>query len=310
MADQNQLIQQLQEKYKALGEDSNAYLEGLLHSKPVNYWDYIQVDSLLSLQKPKTDFNDEVVFIIYHQVTELVLKLMNHEAEQITVHDSVDASFLKDKMNRLCRYTDMLITSFDVMRDGMSYEDYNKFRMSLTPASGFQSVQFRYLELYSTPIYNLLKTDESIEKIKDQPLEEAFENIYWKSAGRDKKTNEKTLTLKLFEEKYQDELIKRAKHLEGKTIDERYKQLDSSDPDLKSAMRKFDYLYNVAWPMVHLRTAEHYLESEGKPKAATGGSAWKRYLHPNYQRRVFFPDIWDDIDILDYQPENVHENNI
>ena len=211
MADQNQLIQQLQDKYDALGEDSTAYLKGLLHSKPVNYWDYIQVDSLLSLQKTKTDFNDEVVFIIYHQITELVLKLMNHEAGLITANDSPDVPFLKDKLKRLCRYTDMLITSFDVMKDGMSYEDYNKFRMPLTPASGFQSVQFRYLELYSTPIYNLLKTDESFEEIKEKPLEEVFENIYWKSAGRDKKTNEKNLTLRLFEEKYQDELIKRVK---------------------------------------------------------------------------------------------------
>ena len=310
MADLYQLVEQLQEKYNALGEDASAYMEGLLYSKPVNYWDYIQVDSLLSLQKPKTDFKDEVVFIIYHQVTELVLKLMNHEAEQISNNNSPNVAFLKDKIKRLCRYTDMLITSFDVMRDGMSYKDYNQFRMSLTPASGFQSVQFRYLELYSTPIYNLLKTDESIEKIKELPLEEAFEYIYWKSAGTDKKTNEKNLTLRLFEEKYQDELIKRVKMMEGKTIDERYKQVNSSDQDLKSVMRKFDYLYNVAWPMVHLRTAEHYLESEGKPKAATGGSAWKRYLHPDYQRRIFFPDVWDDVDIIDYQSDKINENTI
>ena len=310
MTDKSQLIQQLQDKYKALGENENAYLEGLLYSKPSNYWDYVQVDTLLSLQKTKTDFNDEVVFIIYHQITELVLKLMNHEAHQITANDSPDVAFLKDKMKRLCRYTDMLITSFDVMKDGMSFEDFNQFRMALTPASGFQSVQFRYLELYSTPIDNLLKTGKSIEKMKDQPLEEVFEYIYWKSAGRDKKTNEKTLTLRQFEEKYQDELVKMARNLLDKTIDERYKQLGSTDPDLKSAMRKFDYLYNVAWPMVHLRTAEHYLESEGKPKAATGGSAWKRYLHPDYQKNVFFPQVWDDIDILDYQPDIIHEDSI
>lgn len=302
MADQDQLIQQIQDKYKTLGEDPNAYLEGLLHSKPVNYWDYIQVDSLLSLQKPRTNFKDEIVFIIYHQITELVLKLMNHEAEQITSMETKDVGLFKDKINRLSRYTDMLITSFDVMRDGMSYEDYNKFRMSLTPASGFQSVQFRYLELYSTPIFNLLRTDKDLEELKEGPIEEVFEHIYWKSAGRDKKTNEKTLTLRLFEEKYQDQLIEMAQNLKGKTIQERYEQLDSNDKDLRSAMRKFDHLYNVAWPLVHLRTAEHYLESEGKPKAATGGSAWKRYLHPNYQKRVFFPDVWDDTDILDYEP--------
>ena len=309
MADQDQLIQRIQNKFHALGEDPNAYLEGLLHSKPVNYWDYIHTDSLLSLQKPRTDFKDEIVFIIYHQVTELVLKLMNHEAQQITADDTSNVDVFKDKINRLSRYTDMLITSFDVMRDGMSYEDYNKFRMSLTPASGFQSVQFRYLELYSTPVHNLLRTEKDLREIKEMPLEETFEHIYWKSAGRDKKTNEKTLTLRLFEEKYQDELIGMAQELKGRTIQEKYQKLDTKDKDLKTAMRKFDYLYNVAWPLVHLRTAEHYLESEGKPKAATGGSAWKRYLHPNYQKRVFFPDVWDDMDILDYEPGKAYESD-
>ncbi|MDR9400271.1 MAG: tryptophan 2,3-dioxygenase family protein [Psychroflexus sp.] len=309
MAELEQLLNQLREKYKSLDENPKAYLEGLLHSKPVNYWDYIQVETLLSLQKPETDFKDEIVFIIYHQVTELVLKLMNHEAQQISLNNHPDVAFFKDKINRLCRYTDMLITSFDVMRDGMSYEDYNKFRMSLTPASGFQSVQFRYLELYATPIYNLLKTDQSLEQLKNQPLEDVFEYLYWKSAGRDKKTHNKTLTLRLFEEKYQAELFERARKLKGKTIQERYQQLDDDSADLKSVMQKFDYLYNVAWPLVHLRTAEHYLESEGKPKAATGGSAWKRYLHPNYQKRVFFPEVWDDIDILDYEPSQAYESN-
>jgi tryptophan 2,3-dioxygenase len=309
MAYQDKLIQEIQNKFNALGEDPKAYLEGLLHSKPVNYWDYIQTDSLLSLQKPRTDFKDEIVFIIYHQVTELVLKLMNHEAQQIVADDTPDVDIFKDKINRLSRYTDMLITSFDVMRDGMSYEDYNKFRMSLTPASGFQSVQFRYLELYSTPIYNLLRTEKDVREIEEMPLEEIFEHIYWKSAGRDKKTKEKTLTLRLFEEKYQDELIGMAQELKGRTIQERYQKLGAKDKDLKTTMRKFDHLYNVAWPLVHLRTAEHYLESEGKPKAATGGSAWKRYLHPNYQKRVFFPDVWDDVDILDYEPAKAHESH-
>ena len=51
-------VKQLQEKYAATGQDLNSYLEGLLYADYVKYWDYIQVDTLLSLQKPRTNFPD------------------------------------------------------------------------------------------------------------------------------------------------------------------------------------------------------------------------------------------------------------
>jgi tryptophan 2,3-dioxygenase len=41
-----------------------------------------------------------------------------------------------------------------------------------------------------------------------------------------------------------------------------------------------------------LDTAQHYLDKKGETKAATGGSEWKKYLHPMYQQRKFFPNIW------------------
>src|SRR5690606_27436458 len=111
------------------------------HTKPVTYWDYIQVDTLLSLQKPKTHFKDEEIFVMYHQVTELVLKMMIHEIKQM-FEDQLTEEVWIDKFERLNRYTSMLISSFDVMKYGMNYDDYNTFRTSLAPASGFQSVQF------------------------------------------------------------------------------------------------------------------------------------------------------------------------
>lgn len=46
--------------------------------------------------------------------------------------------------------------------------------------------------------------------------------------------------------------------------------------------------------MVHLKTAQHYLDSKGENKAATGGSEWKKYLHPKFQQRKFFPAFWTE----------------
>ena len=79
-----QRLEQLNAKYSALGQDLLSYLDGLLYADTVKYWDYIEVDTLLSLQKPRTNFPDEVIFIMYHQVTELYFKLALNEFEQLS----------------------------------------------------------------------------------------------------------------------------------------------------------------------------------------------------------------------------------
>jgi tryptophan 2,3-dioxygenase len=291
---QEKTIESINKKYQDLGENPDTYLNGLLQAKPINYWDYIQVETLLSIQRPRTDFKDEEIFILYHQVTELMLKLMVHEIKQILEEEIYTEEFLLAKFSRLNRYTGMLINSFDIMKDGMDYDDYNTFRATLAPASGFQSVQFRHIELYCTRLENLIN-DEGKKRIGDNPtMEEYFEHIYWKDAGMNRKTGKKTLTLTQFEEKYLDGLISLAKKQQGKTIQDRLMELENPSVELKEKLREFDHLYNVAWPMVHLKTAQHYLDKKGENKAATGGSEWKKYLHPKFQQRKFFPNLWTD----------------
>lgn len=287
------LIDKLNKKYEGLGENPNTYLEGLLQAKPISYWDYIEVDTLFSLQKPRTDYKDEKIFIMYHQVTELVLGMMMHELKQLVDEDLSDEIWI-DKINRLNRYTAMLITSFSVMSHGMNYDDYNVFRKTLAPASGFQSVSFRKIEIYCTQLKNLLN-EKGKERISENPsTEDYFEHIYWKDAGMDRKTGKKTLTLTMFEEKYQDQLINMANALKGRTLEEKFTKMKNPSPELVEILKEFDQLYNVKWPMVHLETAQHYLDKKGENQAATGGSEWKKYLHPRYQQRKFFPEIWVD----------------
>ena len=64
------------------------------------------------------------------------------------------------------------------------------------------------------------------------------------------------------------------------------------DPQLKAAMRHYDYTVNVTWVMAHYNTANHYLNNGKVTVEATGGSEWTKYMHPKYQRRIFFPDVW------------------
>lgn len=286
------LKDQIKEKYEKLGENPQTYFEGLLLAKPLTYWDYIQVDTLLSLQKPRTDFADEKIFVIYHQITELMQELVLHELRQITGPQEITEDVLAEKVKRMNRYTRMLITSFDVMRDGMDYDDYNTFRKALAPASGFQSASFRYIELRCTSLPNLLNKKGEKRLPAEPSLDDYFENLYWKDAGLNRETYEATLTLKLFCEKYEDGMKDLANQVRGNTLEDKVKKLPSLTDETKELLRQFDQLYNIEWPLVHLRTAAHYLDSRGKTKAATGGSEWKKYLHPQYQQRKFFPGLW------------------
>lgn len=295
--ERSDLIQAIEEKYKNLGENPETYFKGLLQAKPNNYWDYIEVDTLLSLQRPRTDHKDEEIFIMYHQVTELVLKLMIHEIKQIVFNDSITEPFLINKISRLSRYTSMLITSFAVMREGMDYDDYNTFRTALAPASGFQSAQFRLVEIYCTRIENLINSEGKKRLPANPTMEDYFEHIYWKDAGMNRKTGEKTLTLRQFEEKYLDQFISLARKVKGRTIEEAVNNMSHPSEELKRKLREFDRLYNIEWPRVHLNTAQHYLDKKGENQAATGGSEWKKYLHPQFQQRKFFPSLWTEAEI-------------
>lgn len=296
------LHKQIEEKYAALGENQDMYLKGLLYAKPINYWDYVEVDTLLSLQKPRTDFKDEEIFIMYHQVTELVLKMMIHELKQLSETQNEESVWI-DKLGRLTRYTNLLISSFSVMREGMSHEDYNKFRFTLTPASGFQSAQFRFLEIYCTRLHNLLNEEGKSRLPSNPSTEDYFENIYWRDAGFNKETGKRSFTLRQFEEKYLDQFILLANKMKGKTVEERFLELANPSKELLDKLREFDFHINVLWPMTHLGTARHYLESKGEVKAATGGSDWQKYLHPKYQQRKFFPSIWTPEEIENWAKE-------
>ncbi|TNE78875.1 MAG: tryptophan 2,3-dioxygenase [Bacteroidetes bacterium] len=266
-------------------------LAGLAHLKPLNYWEYTQVETLLSLQNPRTHFKDETVFILYHQLTELVFKLMLHEIEQLSTSGFSTQLWL-EKTDRLIRYTQLLLNSFDIMKYGMNYDEYAQFRTSLSPASGFQSAQYRKIELHCTSLLNLVHVSKRKTLSSKSLVEELFPFLYWYEAGTHPQSGKKSATLQQFETKYQMELQLLAKQKSGQTLDCLLAQAPDVSADLVHKLREFDRLFNIDWPLVHLQTAKHYLESKDQSKAATGGSAWTTYLHPSYQKRTFFPLLW------------------
>ncbi len=292
---EDKITDQLKEKYDKLGQDLNVHLEGLLHSKPINYWDYIQTDALLNLQIPRSTLPDEMVFIMYHQINELLFKMILGEIEQIAKTDSVDASMFSLKLMRISRYFDMLTSSFSIMKDGMDVEQYNKFRHTLTPASGFQSAQYRKIEFASTELINLIDKRYRDTINRKSSYKNAFEHLYWQAAGKDYKTGKKSYTLTVFEHKYKEEFIRFTKFYNTHNLWTKFKALAQKEKENKQlikAMRHYDYTVNIKWVMAHYNTANHYLNIGGKTAEATGGSEWVKYMHPKYQKRIFFPELW------------------
>lgn len=285
------LLHKLEEKYKTVDNKTDIHLEGLLWSKPMTYWDYVQTDALLNLQVQRTTLPDEMVFIMYHQVNELLFKMILWEMNQLCHSEQPDPKYFTDKLMRISRYFDMLTTSFDIMGDGMSIDQYMKFRNTLTPASGFQSAQYRMIEFGSTDLINLIDNRFRANIDRDTPYSHAFEHLYWQAAGKDHATGKKSFLLLEFEQKYKAQFLRHMEEYNTINIWQKFQQLpteDQQNPELRKAMRHYDHTVNITWVMGHLNAARKYI-GDGD---ATGGSDWKKYMHPKFQRRIFFPELW------------------
>ena len=303
----------LRDKYAAIGQDLNSYLDGLIYANPIVYWDYIEVDALLSLQKPKTDFPDEKIFIVYHQITELYFSLIEHEIDQICNNGKIiseigqdlgwksdlESQFFIDRLKRCNLYFETLIQSFDVMRFGMEKDQFTKFRMALLSSSGFQTAAYRRIEIACTDLKYLVY-ERDRQRLWDADIHEQLDNIYWRRGAIVEETGEKTLTLRDFESKYLSSFHDFAALRQPINIWKKYKGLSKQDQAnelLLNELKQLDVNININWTLVHYRTAVHYLAKGTGKEKGTGGTNWQKYLPPKFQRRIFYPEIWSDEEI-------------
>lgn len=123
----------------------------------VHYEDYLQLDKILDGQHLRSveledPAHDEMLFIIVHQVYELWFKQIIHELKSIRkqfMDDVVDETSIFSAVSRLDRVTEiqgLLIEQIRIL-ETMTSLDFLDFRSYLFPASGFQSFQFREIEI-------------------------------------------------------------------------------------------------------------------------------------------------------------------
>ena len=115
-------------------------------SKSMSYGDYLQLDAILTAQKPLSPAHDEMLFIVQHQTSELWMKLMLHELRAAIAHIARDELPPAFKMlARVSKIMEQLVHAWDVLAT-MTPPEYSAMRPYLGQSSGFQSYQYRCIE--------------------------------------------------------------------------------------------------------------------------------------------------------------------
>lgn len=287
-------LAQVVERYRDRATD---YLEGIAIRREITYDDYIQTDTLLSLQKPLTDYHDELTFLMYHQQTELWFRLALHEMEagiEALLKSPTDLKKGLQAATRTNRILNFLTQSFDVLIDGLDTEEFLLFRKAFGSSSGFQSAQFRAIEI----VAGLERKHKGEDK-----------TFYWERAARNLETGEPTLTLVKFKEKHlawlNDMYDKREPYsfrmafertvreaAESKDLKGMYHallagELGSELKTLADELIKLDQTI-IDWKKSHLRAAAKHMV---KAPRGTGDTNWAEYLTKSIQEEHYFPEL-------------------
>jgi tryptophan 2,3-dioxygenase len=131
------------QKPESIVADEKAQLD---FSQRMSYGDYLQLDAILSAQKPLSPDHNEMLFIVQHQTSELWMKLMLHEltaAIRNIAQDELGAAF--KMLARVSKIMEQLVHAWDVLAT-MTPPEYSAIRPYLASSSGFQSYQYRCIE--------------------------------------------------------------------------------------------------------------------------------------------------------------------
>lgn len=256
-------------------------------TETMTYARYLALDDLLSCQHPRSDADDELLFIIIHQTKELWLKQMIRELRLALAQVRADHLVPAYKaLARVSRIQAVMTLSWDVLAT-MTPSDYTRFRHALGPSSGFQSNQFRTVE------YMLgLKDDNFLAYQEDRPEARAAMEAalaapsLWDEALAAAARSGLSVPTEVLERDVTrpyvpSEAVETA-FLEVYRNPERYwdlYQLAEKLVDLDDAM--------ATWRHKHVLTVERVIGG----KRGTGGTAGVSYLQATLAKRAF-PELW------------------
>jgi len=245
----------------------------------LSYGSYLRIPELLALQQLQSDppAHDELLFILVHQVYELWFKDLVFELE--TARDRIFGADVTGAIHLLRRVHEIervLVEQVSVL-ETMSPQDFLEFRSKLSPASGFQSVQFREVEIISglkdrRLLSHLGEDDDERTRLArrlDEPtLWDAFRDLL-ESSGLPMPADD--------DDAMRKSLVRMATESNG------FGELFA----LSEALLTHDELFAM-WRLRHVLMVERQIGS----KTGTGGSSGASYLRSTLDRR-FFPELWE-----------------
>lgn len=250
----------------------------------MSYADYLHLDKVLNAQHTLSKADDELLFIIQHQTSELWMKLALHELNE--ARDFIKTDIIPNAMKclaRVSRIFEQLNNAWDVLRT-MTPSDYTLFREELGQSSGFQSYQYRMIEFvlgnrnetmirpheHVREIANALKLEMNSLSIYDEVLEFA------RRKGHDipQRKAQTTPTQK------QDQIVEFwAKIYRAPQENWALYEVGEKLVDLEDYFRR--------WRFNHLTTVERIIGM----KKGTGGTKGTQYLQKMLETELF-PDLW------------------
>ena len=252
----------------------------------LTYSDYLEIDNLLALQKPRSDGpeHDEMLFIVIHQVYELWFKQIIHEVDYLADHlVAGNTPPVLHTFKRILTILKVLVAQIDIL-ETMTPLDFLSFRDRLESGSGFQSFQFRVLEFMLG-----VKSKEAVNRFKKgTPSRQELEKRYdapplWDAFLR--------------------YLVRNGYEVPGTVLSRDVTARIGESPELQGVLKRVyreDFLTAQAcerlvdfdeglqeWRYRHVKMVERTIGA----KTGTGGSSGAEYLKTTLFKPLF-PDLW------------------
>ena len=263
---------------------------------PLSYNKYLRVQDLINLQDCLSTpaHHDELLFITVHQAYELWFKQILHELDAaiaLLEEDRVPAATRAVK--RIVDIEKLLVDQIHIL-ESMTPISFLAFREQLNPASGFQSMQFREIELSSGLKDKTIVREFSNDEFALQRLQKRFESLsladsfYHVLQRRGLKSPVSSPDADATQQK-KDYGERTRAVLEILThFEDRYEEFQ-----LAEAMLEHDEYFSI-WRSHHIKMVERMVGA----KRGTGGSEGIGYLKTTLDKK-FFPELWEARTYLD-----------
>lgn len=259
----------------------------LISAMKLTYSDYLDIDELLDLQELRSDpeEHDEMLFIIIHQTYELWFKQILHEMDKLRNDLEAGRNWGAAKtMKRILTILKTMVGQLDIL-ETMTPLEFESFRGFLDEASGFQSVQFREMEiLCGQRSQHMFKAHKNQPQYLERMNERLEEPTLWE-----------TFCTYLEQQEYDVEQPERVNeqglvHNSSEKNQSLLLDIMHNDPEtalLCELLIDFDEGLQE-WRYRHVKMVERTIGD----KSGTGGSSGVDYLKKTLHRRIF-PDLWE-----------------